>query len=54
MEKTLSFSFEKDTKNTRRYQEQVVGDTRPVIGTIYVLKSVAGSADSLTVTIKAG
>jgi hypothetical protein len=53
MEKTLNFAFEKATKNTRRYQEQVDGDARPVIGTLYVLKTVAGEAANLTVTIKA-
>jgi hypothetical protein len=53
MEKTLSFAFEKATKNTNRYQEQVDGDARAVIGTLYVLKSVSGDAKNLTVTIKA-
>jgi hypothetical protein len=31
----LTFKFEKDTKNTRRYEEEA-GDTPPVIGTLYI------------------
>ena len=31
----LTFKLEKDTKNTRRYQEEA-GDGPPIIGTLYV------------------
>jgi len=31
----LTFKVEKDTKNTRRYQEEA-GDGSPIIGTLYV------------------
>ena len=31
----LTFKYEKDTKNTRRYQEET-GDGPPIIGTLYV------------------
>jgi hypothetical protein len=31
----LTFKFEKDTKNTRRYQEET-GDGPPIIGTLYL------------------
>ena len=31
----LTFKVEKDTKNTRRYQEEA-GDGPPIIGTFYV------------------
>ena len=31
----LTFQVEKDTKNTRRYQEEA-GDGPPIIGTLYV------------------
>lgn len=48
---TLRFEFEKETKNTRRYQE-VVKDTPPVVGTLYVQKWAVGKADGLTVTIE--
>jgi hypothetical protein len=31
----LTFKAEKDTKNTRRYQEEA-GDGPPIVGTLYV------------------
>jgi hypothetical protein len=31
----LTFKFEKDTKNTRRFEEEA-RDTPPVIGTLYI------------------
>ena len=31
----LTFKVEKDTKNTRRYQEEA-GDGPPIVGTLYV------------------
>ena len=49
---TLTFTLEKETKNTIRYQEDVNGKP-PAIGTIYVQKWLMGEAPprNLTVTI---
>jgi hypothetical protein len=38
---TLTFSLERETKNTVRYSEQADGDP-PTVGTIYVQKSAMG------------
>ena len=52
----LTFKFEKDTKNTRRYQEET-GDNPPVIGTLYLqqwaLRKLTGAdlPDRLRVTV---
>lgn len=49
---TLTFQFERETKNTRRYSE-VAEDGEAVVGTLYVQKSALdglGDGD-LTVTI---
>ena len=50
--KTLTFSKEKETKNTVRYNEDPSTEHSPVIGTLYVQKWYAGSAQKLTVTIE--
>ncbi len=49
---TLTFTLEKETKNTIRYQEDANGKP-PAIGTIYVQKWLIGEAPprNLTVTI---
>lgn len=47
----LKFQFEKETQNTFRFKEEVEGDAKPVSGTIYVRKDVAGDRKELTVTI---
>ena len=52
MTKTIIFVRERETKNTVRFQEPLDGEKRPVIGTLYVLKSVAGSARGLRVTLE--
>lgn len=54
MKLVISFTFEKDTKNTNRYTEVVVGDAKPVVGTLYVAKSATGETapETLTVTIE--
>jgi ssRNA-specific RNase YbeY (16S rRNA maturation enzyme) len=53
--KTLTFAFERETKNTFRYQEEAdeFGDT--VVGTLYVAKrAFAGQKpEKVTVTISA-
>lgn len=47
----LTFKHERDTKNTRRYQEVVEEGKQPVIGTLYVRQS-AKPPDTLRVTIE--
>ena len=51
MEITLTFEKEKETKNTIRYQEKPAEGQPPIVGTLYVAKFWAGSAQQLTVTI---
>ena len=53
---SLTFAYERETKNTIRYQEQPEGDTPPAIGTLYVQKAVLGAEPpkTLTVTIAGG
>jgi len=52
---TLTFTIERETKNTIRYQEKTNGKP-PAIGTLYVQKWLTGdpAPTSLTVTIEAG
>lgn len=50
-ETTLNFVFEKETKNCIRYKEQPAGDSKPLIGSLYLQKEAAGDAKALTVTI---
>jgi hypothetical protein len=52
MSKTLTFEYEKETKNSVRYQEVPEPGTAPVMGTLYVQKWFAGGAKHLEVTIK--
>ena len=50
----LSFSFEKETKNTCRFAEDVEGDEPTVVGAIYVHKAnlkAMGNPKKLSVTI---
>jgi hypothetical protein len=51
-EQTLTFTLERETKNTIRYQEDADGKP-PAIGTLYVQKWLLGKEPpkSLTVTI---
>lgn len=49
--RTLTFVRERETKNTVRFQEEAVPGQPPVIGTLYVAKWFAGSAQRVTVTI---
>ncbi|MGC8618711.1 MAG: hypothetical protein ACP5UZ_08280 [Thermoplasmata archaeon] len=50
--KEIEFEFERATKNTYRFHEKSSGN--PVIGTLYVQKSVFGSKEprSLKVTVE--
>lgn len=54
----LSFTMEKETKNTIRFQEeQDDPDERPAIGTLYITKkalvALGGNAKKLRVTVEA-
>lgn len=50
---TLTFTVERETKNTMRYQEQTEGKP-PAIGTLYVQKWLLGEnpPSTLSVTIQ--
>lgn len=48
----LIFEHEKETKNTHRYKEVTEGDDKPVVGSLYLSKSVAGDCKRLKVTIE--
>lgn len=52
---TLTFTVERETKNTVRYQEQTDG-TPPAIGTLYVQKWALGqdTPQKITVVIEEG
>jgi hypothetical protein len=49
---TAKFRFEKETKNTYRYQEDPEGGQPPKIGSLYVQKwALPGKPEVLTVTV---
>lgn len=50
--KTITFEFEKETKNSVRYQELPEPGQAPVAGTIYLQKWFAQSAKTIEVTIE--
>lgn len=52
----VTFSKEKETKNTIRFQEDVEGDASPIVGTLYVKKSKLdemGATDKVKATLEA-
>ena len=52
MSKTIvKFEYEKETKNSVRYQEVPEEGKAPMMGTIYVQKWFAGSTKNIEVTI---
>jgi hypothetical protein len=51
LEVTLTFEKEKETRNTIRYQEKPAEGQPPIVGTLYVAKFWAGSAQQIKVTI---
>jgi hypothetical protein len=51
---TLSFTKEKDTKNTVRFSEDVVPGQPPIIGTLYLQKWAVGSVSKVNVTVTLG
>lgn len=50
----LTFTWERETKNTQRFNEVVEGDNKPVVGALYIRKDVAGDGKNATVTIEIG
>lgn len=50
-EKTVTFEFEKQTKNSIRYKEVPEEGMPPIIGSIYVQKWYAGDSKTIEVTI---
>lgn len=53
MSKTsITFIFEKETKNSIRYTEQPEAGKAPVVGTLYVQKWFAGDSKTLEITIE--
>ncbi len=48
-----TFSREKETKNTVRFQEDAKDGQPPRVGTLYVQKWAAGAAKNLKVTVEA-
>lgn len=51
MTQTIQFTYEKETKNSVRYQEVPEEGKAPVMGTIYVQKWYAGSTKNIEITI---
>ena len=47
----LTFKFNKETKNTVRFQEQVSDGEQAVIGPLYIQKHALGSEPPKTVTV---
>ena len=50
--KEIEFKFERATKNTYRFQEKSSGT--PIIGTLYIQKSVFGSKEPKKVKVTGG
>jgi hypothetical protein len=47
----VKFEYEKETKNSVRYQEVPEEGKAPIVGTLYVQKWFAGSTKNIAVTI---
>jgi hypothetical protein len=50
--KTVKFEYEKETKNSVRYQEVPEEGTAPIMGSLYVQEWFAGSSKTLEITIE--
>lgn len=50
----VNFEKEKETKNTVKYSEVPEEGQPPIVGTLYVQKWFAGSADSVKITLTIG
>ncbi len=48
----IIFEFEKETKNSVRYQEVPAAGQPPIVGSLYVQKWFAGDAKTLKVTVE--
>jgi len=51
MEKTIEFEYEKETKNTFRFQEVVAEEGEKIIGSLYIQKSFFGGKQPEKVTV---
>lgn len=49
---SLTFQYEKETKNSVRYKEQPEDGKAPIVGTLYVQKWFAGDTKTLVVSIE--
>jgi hypothetical protein len=49
---TLTFTKEKETKNTIKYAEQERPGKPPIVGSLYLQKWFAAGRESVTVTIR--
>ena len=49
---TVTFEYEKETKNSVRYQEVPEEGKAPIMGSLYVQKWFAGKTKSLEITIE--
>ena len=49
--KVVKFKYEKETKNSVRYQEVPDDGTAPIMGTLYIQKWFAGSSKHIEITI---
>jgi len=49
----LTFTKDKDTKNTVRFAEQVKPGEPPIVGSLYVAKGTANGTEQFTVTLEA-
>ena len=47
----VNFEYEKETKNSVRYQEVPEEGKAPIVGTLYVQKWFAGSTKNIAITI---
>jgi hypothetical protein len=50
-DKTITFEFEKETKNSVRYKEVPDEGQPPIVGSLYVQKWYAGNSKTLEVTL---
>lgn len=49
---TIKLAFEKETKNSVRYQEMPEEGKAPVVGTVYLQKWFAGQSKHIELTIE--
>ena len=49
---SLTFVYEKETKNSVRYKEEPEAGKAPIVGSLYVQKWFAGDSKTLTLSIE--